>query len=645
MRIVNFMAALLAALMLLLPVAYAAENPPLQLTAATRHVSLDGHVASYIDAQGTLPFESAARAEYTPLKEFRSAGYTSAAYWYRFTLARDGNAPQDWILAMGEPNLDDIHVWLVSADNQVREYRLGDHIEYAERPLQTRMQALRFGLPDGRPVTVYVRVQSISALIFNAAVWQPDAFVAGETSSNFYHGIYFGVLGVIIVVNLLFGTWLRDSGMLAYAGYVSSIFLSYVGINGYEPIMFATGSAWITDALPGIGTLGSIIAAAVMWILLLDMKQQYPRIYRLYLAIIVFSICLLSFVGTQYFRITAPLAFKAGIIIAVGNMILPLMLWRRQRKPELLLYFYAFLANQMGALIHIAMAMGWLQHNSFTSNALQSSSLVHVLLMSGGLAMRVRQIQRGKLLAEQEAAIAGQRAVEQRRFVAMLSHEFRNPLAAIDRAAQMLQIKLPGMARPEVERLENIRANTDALSSLVDNFLVSEALDHRALALSPEPCPIRTMLESVVQNLGETVGGRVALTVTPPDAAFPLDPTLIGMAAGNLLGNALRYSPADSTVEISANADDDGLTIRVADHGPGMSEEELAMLGTPYYRASSSAGKKGSGLGYHFTRRIVEAHGGSLHASCPSGAGLEAAIFLPVAGAEVFVKPKTIETT
>jgi signal transduction histidine kinase len=60
-----------------------------------------------------------------------------------------------------------------------------------------------------------------------------------------------------------------------------------------------------------------------------------------------------------------------------------------------------------------------------------------------------------------------------------------------------------------------------------------------------------------------------------------------------------------------------------------MSDDELDKLGAPYFRAASSLGKKGTGLGYHFTRRIVEAHGGTLVARSPAGFGLEVAIFLP----------------
>jgi len=196
----------------------------------------------------------------------------------------------------------------------------------------------------------------------------------------------------------------------------------------------------------------------------------------------------------------------------------------------------------------------------------------------------------------------------------------------------MIQLKLPAMPPAEAERMTNIRAHVCTLSALVDNFLMSEALEHQACAVSVEDCPIRPLLEGVLLIFGEPAAERVMLNVIPSEATFLLDQTLIGMAVGNLLGNALRYSPSDSKVELSADADDDGLTIRVTDHGYGLSKDELELLGMPYYRARSSLNTKGSGLGYYFSRRIVEAHGGSLHGYCPDEKGLEVVILLPAGG-------------
>jgi signal transduction histidine kinase len=394
-------------------------------------------------------------------------------------------------------------------------------------------------------------------------------------------------------------------------------------------VVFAPASPWITDAILGGGIIGELAVNNFMWVQLLNLKRHFPRIRYLYLSISIASVFLLFFSATPYYRIIAQAVVQGGLLLTVSNIVLLVIIWRRQRTIELLIYLYAFIALLLGLLIQIMMVLGWLAQNSLTSNAYQASTLLNVLVMSFGIAMRMRQIQRDEALAKQEVAVSNQRADEQRHFVAMLSHEFRNPLAAIDRAAQMIQLKLPTMPPTEAERMTNIRASVNTLSVLVDNFLMSEALDHQALALSIENCPILPMLKSVVQTLGETVGERVILSVTPPEATCRFDQTLIGMAVGNLLGNALRYSPVDSKVELSAIADGDGLAIRVVDRGYGLSGEELAMLGMPYYRASSSVGKKGSGLGYHFSRKIVEAHGGNLHAYCPPEKGLEVVIWLP----------------
>jgi signal transduction histidine kinase len=136
------------------------------------------------------------------------------------------------------------------------------------------------------------------------------------------------------------------------------------------------------------------------------------------------------------------------------------------------------------------------------------------------------------------------------------------------------------------------------------------------------------MLDDVMEQQDAAARARIHVRECP-DGAFEADPTLIGVAIGNLLTNALRYSPPDSAVTVDTTLIDAGLRIRVADQGPGLTPDELDKLGAPYFRGAAALGKKGSGLGYHFTRRIVEAHGGTLTARSPAGTGLEVEVFLP----------------
>jgi len=620
---------LLAGLLAASSVFAGSDAPRLSLDAETRFASLAGHMALHVDAPGTLTFEQAAQAEYTPLAGFRSAGYTSDTHWYRFTLNADGAAPRDWILALGMPYLDDVQVWVMQANTPPRFYSLGDHVPYQQRTLKSRLFTLPLEMTDTSPVQVYVRVHTISAMNLTAEIWRPADFIANETRVNFYNGLYFGILAIIVIFYLIIGSWLRDAGMLVYSVYVGTLFMSFFGLNGYTAVVFAPQTPWIGDAVQGSSMIGGLAIAPILQGFLIDLRKNSPLINRCFYMLSLVCICALPFAASSYYRVVAPVMLRIGMGYTFLNPVLALWIFLRLRIREHLLYFFAFIASIIGFQFQALMSMGVLPNNVLLTSGYQAASLIHVLLMSFGLAMRIRTIQYGKVVAEQAAAISDQRISEQRRFVAMLSHEFRNPLAAIDRAAQMLRIKQPNMAQPEAGRVDNIRGHAAALSSLVDNFLMSEALDHKELAPAREQCAIRPLLEEVLQTLGVTPGGRVTLTVTPPDAAFSLDPTLMGMAVGNLLDNALRYTPPDARVELSATVDADGLVIHVSDQGPGMSKEELAMLGTPYYRGASSSGKKGSGLGFHFSRKVAEAHGGSLQASLPSVGGMDFAFRIP----------------
>lgn len=614
--------ALVVTLLAALPVRAA----PLELTADTRHASLEGRLEHFADASDTLPFEAVRQRDFTLLPAFRSQGYDAAAHWYRFELSRAAGAPGQWILTIGSPTLDEVDVWVEQPQGGFRHHALGDHRPYAARPLQTRLFAVPVDVNS--PTSIYMRVQTTSTINVNAEVWQPQAFTSAETQGNLYRGLYFGILLIVVVFYLMLGAWLRDAVMAAYAGYVASLVLLHLGHNGYLPMVFTSDIPWFSDALMRIGFLGGTAFVALMWDRLMDLKRNFLRIHRLYQLIGLLNVALLPLVVMPTYRVVAPFINLVAMLIGIINPVLLGIFWWRSRRAELMVYLVAFIIPMVGGLTLIAMEMGWVPQNALTSNLYQLTSLVHVLVMSFGLALRLRQMQQDKAAAEQSVVLEAQRSEEQRRFVAMLSHEFRNPLAAIDRSAQMIAIKTPDLSTSEAKRLEQIRGNVATLSGLVDNFLLTEALDHQAMALARAPCAIGPLLEGVVQMQREDVGERIVLTVAPPDAAYDLDPTLIGMAVGNLLANALRYSPPDSPVEISATVDATGLHIRVADRGPGMTAEELARLGQPYYRAGSSLGKKGSGLGYYFTRRIVEAHGGSLHAGARLDGGLEVELLL-----------------
>ncbi|NYT80654.1 sensor histidine kinase [Alcaligenaceae bacterium] len=603
-----------------------------ELRTQTSRASLEGALEHFQDPSRSLSFQAVRGQDFQRLPDYRSLGYGNANHWFRAQVSHGPGAPSRWILAIGSPELEEVDVWVELHDGGFDHHAMGYYRPYEERPLQTRLFAIPFDAFEG--AHIYIRVRSNNAINVHAEVWQPAAFSAYQTRDNFYRGLYFGVLLISVFLYAILGARLRDIPMAAYAGYLASLVLFHLGTNGYLPMLLGNYAAWLTDTLPRMGWLGGAVAIVLMWDKLLDLKRHYPFIHHLYWFTLLLNLALLPFallpsLVTAWLLVVVKLANVLNSVNFMLGMAVALTLWRRSRRIELMLYFFAFIIPAIGALVNTAANQGILPQNMLTANLYQAASLVHVLVMSFGMALRLRQLQRDKASAEQEAAIATQRTEEQRRFVAMLSHEFRNPLAAIDRSAQMIQLKAPGLMPSEAQRLAGIRNNTATLSSLVDNFLLVERLEHQGVASARKPCRIRALLESIVSQQAETEAQRVHLSVYPDDLSCELDETLIAAALGNLLDNALRYSPAGSQVRIQALRDETGLRIQIIDHGPGLDDEALAKLGTPYFRAETSIGKKGSGLGYHFTQRIVQAHDGELYAHSGQGRGLMVEVVLP----------------
>lgn len=602
------------------------QAAPLELTKQQKRVSLEGHLEHFADAEGNLDFAAVRQERFDLLPDLRSLGYGSASHWFRFEVGQHHQpAPERWVLNVGSPELEEVDIWVENPQGDFTQHALGYHRPYANRPYQTRL----FSVPvDATARTqVYLRVRTHNAINVNAELLRPGHFVADETHNNFYAGLYFGILLIAVAFYSILGAWLRDVVMAAYAGYIASRILFTLGTSGYLPALSPLDAPWLVDIIPRLGWLGGSVFIVLMWGRLLELRRHYPLIHRLYQFTIVLNLCLLPFalipaLVNAHVVMVVKLANHLNSLNFYLGMLLALLFWWRSRQIELMVYFIAFIIPALATQVNTLANQGLLPQNLLTSNLYQLSTLVHVLVMSIGLALRLRQVQQDKVQAQQAATITAQRAEEQRRFVAMLSHEFRNPLAAIDRSAQMIGLKLPQLVASEERRLEQIRHNVATLSGLVDNFLLSETLDH-GMRPNFQPCAIGPLLEQVLHILGEEAGRRTRLEVTPPDASFALDPNLIGMAISNLIDNALRYSPPDSRVEIRATNSAQQLSICVADRGPAMTAEEIAQLGQPYYRAESSLGKKGSGLGLYFTRNMVEAHGGRLLAHARPGGGME----------------------
>lgn len=214
-----------------------------------------------------------------------------------------------------------------------------------------------------------------------------------------------------------------------------------------------------------------------------------------------------------------------------------------------------------------------------------------------------------------ERALATEReaTILQRRFVSMVSHEFRTPLAIIDNHAQRIASRA---ARGEVsglaDRVGQIRAAIRRLGGMIDDALDLVRADEGQLHLQLESFSLAELITQIChqqQDLNPHITFSYDLDALPQrweGSAF-----LLERVFGNLISNAVKYSGESKKIEIRAYAGE-YIRISVRDYGVGIPAAELSKLFERFFRASTSQGIPGTGLGLHLAREIVNRHGGQL---------------------------------
>jgi two-component system, sensor histidine kinase len=274
-------------------------------------------------------------------------------------------------------------------------------------------------------------------------------------------------------------------------------------------------------------------------------------------------------------------------------------------------------------------------------------------------AIREAERLRGELEAELRQKVADLAEANRRKdeFLAMLSHELRNPLAAITTAAHILT-QLPEKDHQATRLSGTIKRQSRHLARLIEDLLDAARITHGQIELRPEWMDLRAVVEGAAEaaRLLAQAGGQ-QLTVSLPSEPLGLhaDPARIEQVVANLLHNAVKYTQHGGHIWLFVEVEGDGLrvegrepaspstlnpqpstvTIRVRDTGRGIEPEKLPQIFDPFVQGEQCLARSDGGLGIGLTlvRHLVERHGGQVEAhSAGLGHGSEFTVRLPVRG-------------
>jgi len=639
---------------LLIVVALGASLPAgaaaLHLAPRSHTYDTAGHLERLDDPGGVL---DAAQADAAPgwsaLPGSLNAGFTSSTIWLRLAVDVEQVEPDGWMLRLGNALLDDVRVYAQEPGGWALLGHGGEDVPRREWPVDYRSPAFRFVPAVAGRHVLLLRLQSKNAMVTRLEVMPRLAFENRSRREGLLFGAYAGFYLLLIGLHAVFWRMTRAP--------MSGLFFAYIGfcifneVMSLGPIQQLSGlPVSVSDRLVGLGIACALPIATAMTLRQLELARLYPRTVRWTLR--VFSAaalaCSLLILSGRFAMGMQPIQLLALAFMPVMTTLAGYLMWRGWRAARYFLPIFG--------VFYVGVAVGFLRNlgvvpvNAFTENSTMLGTMVHMLLLSLVIIgrherqRRARELRQANLAAELarehnqrlelqvaqrtadlsgeirrreqveeelRQALESERKVlaEQRDFVAMVSHEFRTPLAIIGTSAQQLSRNLDAPTDKSRTRCQNIWEASLRLLSLVDQYLTDDRIREPRAELQEDVCDLRAMFAELESAFPP---GRIRCAFDPPAVPVRSDAGLLHIALRNLLANADRHAPPDGVVDVAVRDDGRELRIDVGNRGALIPEPERERLFQKYYRGQNARQKPGAGLGLYLVRRIAARLGGAL---------------------------------
>jgi signal transduction histidine kinase len=242
-------------------------------------------------------------------------------------------------------------------------------------------------------------------------------------------------------------------------------------------------------------------------------------------------------------------------------------------------------------------------------------------------------VRRQRVFAELKAARTEQLA-QKDRFLSHVSHELRSPLAVVYQFASLLADGIAGpLTEGQTDLVNVVMRNADQLKLMIDDLLQVSHAKRDKVVIDRVVFPAAELVSETVAayrpNADERKIALVCRQQVVPDVVA--DPRRVRQIVGNLIDNALKFTPSGGRIEIATDEDADAVRITVSDTGRGMPREDLPHVFEQFYQGEQNddASRNGLGLGLYVCRDLVTRQGGTIEATSQPGRGTSISVTLP----------------
>jgi two-component system, sensor histidine kinase LadS len=588
----------------------------------------------------------------------RSLGYDKNIHWFRFEVINKSPRP-DWFLEVAFSPLD--HIEFYSHD-QFGKWSLqfsGDLYKFSTRTVKHRNFVFPFTVRPETRETFYLKIVSTSTLQVPLRIWSERGLREHVYEEQFSHGIFYGIMLIMICYNLFLYISIRDRTVLYYVLTLISGANVIAYLHGY-------GFYYLNPELPELNPVIAAIASPIFIVCsvalarsFLALKQFSFWLDRTLLAVAVVAIifALLTIGLGDYFsyipiRLLAILNFLLILISAIYCFL------KNYRPARYFLIAWASLLV-LGILL-LFRNIGWIEGNWFVDNALYFGGIMQTLLISFALGDKINALQKENMLAkerelsrellekerlEREVTLRTEEIRQKNsqleesnnikdKLFSLISHDLRGPLIALQGVLNLED--MDSLTREDLKKYtEKIGDRLHDTTDFLDNLLQWSKLQMKGEKFVPitQTFLIRDVIDRSTQLPkieAEKKGIRLMADVAA-DYKVSADVNMVHTIIRNLVSNAIKFTHPGGKIVITATRKGEFIAVRVSDTGIGISDKHLSTLFTlPGLTMMGTQQEKGTGLGLVVCKEFVERSGGTITVTSNAGVGTTFEFTLPV---------------
>lgn len=596
-----------------------------------------------------LTVKEISTADFQPLDVSRtsSLGFSTSVHWFRFSVTNQSDRP-NWLLEIGYAPLDRVDLYFQDSARQWVEQTGGDKFALSTRKYKNRHHIFDLDIPPGESKTFFLRVKTTSSIQVPLTVWAAEEFHENNYETQFGHGVFYGIVLIMIFYNLFLYLSIRDTTTLYYI---------FTLLSGANVIAFFQGYGYFyaypehpqwSDIFSAFSSPLFILSSVALTRSFLSLKSFNYYLDRTLTAIAVVGVM----AGITVYFWGFAVSFVSLHVLAILDFVLilgcALYCFLKDYRPAryFLLAWVSLLL--VGALFSLR-NLGVIQGNWFTNNALYFGGIMQTMLISFALGDRINllkkeneqakqreleQQQKAKERLENEVRLRTEEIKKQKdqleesnaikdKLFSIISHDLKGPLNSLKGTLAIWQM---GALKPEeLKQLTgNIEEQLQQTSEFMDNLLQWAKSQMQGEVVRPEKATVKSLVQLSTDLLQPEFNkkGIILKTNVPDDCEVYADPAMTLTVIRNLVSNALKFTLPGGKVEIDAVRDKKKVSISVKDTGVGISAKSLQQIFTlQSVTTSGTREEKGTGIGLVLCREFVEKNGGFIEVESEEGKG------------------------